>query len=58
MYPGITDIDELVATFMEAEDDNFSLFNYVNELNGEVDKLEVVSLSIHTSTQTYIHTHT
>ena len=33
---GITDIDELVATFIEAEDDNFSLFNYVNELNNEV----------------------
>jgi predicted helicase len=33
---GITDIDELVATFIEAEDHNFSLFNYVNELNNEV----------------------
>jgi len=37
---GITDIDELVATFIEAEDHNFSLFNYVNELNKEVEKLE------------------
>jgi len=39
---GITDIDELVATFIEAEDQNFSLFNYVNELNNEVEKLEVL----------------
>ena len=33
---GISDIDELVATFIDAEDKNFSLFNYVNELNNEV----------------------
>jgi len=46
-----------VATFIEAEDDNFSLFNYVNELNGEVDKLEVISLPMHTSTHTCMHTH-
>lgn len=37
---GISDIDELVAAFIEAEDKNFSLFNYVNELNNEVEKLE------------------
>ena len=37
---GISDIDELVETFIEAEDKNFSLFNYVNELNNEVEKLE------------------
>lgn len=29
-----------VTTFIEAEDKNFSLFNYVNELNNEVEKLE------------------
>jgi len=32
---GITDIDELVTTFIAAEDQNFSLFNFVNELNQE-----------------------
>jgi coiled-coil domain-containing protein 63/114 len=37
---GIKDIDELVTTFIEAEDQNFALFNYVNELNAEVEKLE------------------
>ena len=33
---GISKIDELVNTFIDAEDQNFSLFNYVNELNNEV----------------------
>ena len=43
---GISDIDELevidqlVATFIEAEDRNFSLFNFVNELHQEQEKLE------------------
>lgn len=37
---GITDIDELVRTFIKNEDHNFSLFNYVNEQNNEVEKLE------------------
>jgi len=35
-------IDELVATFIEAEDQKLSLFNYVNELNNEVEKIEVL----------------
>jgi uncharacterized membrane protein YgcG len=37
---GISDIDELVTTFIQNEDQNFSLFNYVNEQNNEVEKLE------------------
>ena len=37
---GISDIDELVTTFINAEDQNFALFNYVNELNAECEKLE------------------
>ena len=40
MATGITDIDELVTTFIAAEDQNFSLFNFVNELNQEQEKLE------------------
>ena len=36
----ITDIEVIVETFIEAEDRNFSLFNYVNELTMEVEKLE------------------
>ncbi|KAK3273593.1 Outer dynein arm protein 1 [Cymbomonas tetramitiformis] len=37
---GITDIEELVIAFISSEDQNFSLFNYANELNQEVEKLE------------------
>lgn len=36
----ILDVDELVTTFVSAEDPNFALFNFVNELNGECEKLE------------------
>lgn len=37
---GITDIEELVKTFIKNEDHNFSLFNYVNEQNNEIEKYE------------------
>merc|ERR1711920_354714 len=37
---GICDIDELVQNFLLAEDTNFSLFKYNNELNADIEKLE------------------
>lgn len=37
---GITEVDELVRTFIKNEEHNFSLFNYVNEQNNEIEKLE------------------
>eukprot|EP00002_Diphylleia_rotans_P019328 TRINITY_DN3741_c0_g1_i5.p1 TRINITY_DN3741_c0_g1~~TRINITY_DN3741_c0_g1_i5.p1 ORF type:complete len:543 (+),score=158.28 TRINITY_DN3741_c0_g1_i5:62-1690(+) len=37
---GISDIDEFVNAFIKVEDQNFSLFNFVNELNNEIEKLE------------------
>lgn len=37
---GISDIDELVNTFINAEDENYRLFKYVDELNQEIQKLE------------------
>lgn len=37
---GITDIDELVQTFVNAEDQNFTLFNYANDLTAQQEKLE------------------
>lgn len=37
---GIGNIDELVTAFINAEDQNFTLFNYVNDLNKEMEKLE------------------
>lgn len=36
----ISDIVELVSTFIEVEDQNFSLFNFVNDLQNETEKLE------------------
>merc|ERR1711988_351518 len=37
---GISDIEELVSTFCKNEEQNFSLFNYVNEQTNEIEKLE------------------
>lgn len=37
---GIYDINELVSKFLEAEEQNFSLFNYVNDINSEIERLE------------------
>ena len=44
------DIDAIVERFMEAEDANISLFNYVNEVNAEVEKLEEQIAEIKAST--------
>ncbi|GMH50060.1 hypothetical protein TrRE_jg8223, partial [Triparma retinervis] len=40
-HTNLTDVDEIVTTFLEAEEKNFSLFNYVNELNSDIEKLEM-----------------
>ena len=37
---GCQDIDDLVTRFLEAEEQNFSLFNYVNGINSEIERLE------------------
>merc|ERR1719265_33364 len=37
---GISDIDELVQNFIDAEDQNFSLFNFNNQLSDDIEKLE------------------
>lgn len=39
---GINTIDELVEKFLQAEDKNFRLFNFVNHTNSEIERLEVV----------------
>ena len=38
-------IPHQVEKFLSSEDNNFSLFNYVNELNNEIEKLEVCSVA-------------
>lgn len=37
---GIDDLEQLVTSFIKKEDQNFSLFNYVNEQSNEIEKLE------------------
>merc|ERR1719472_489282 len=37
---GICDIDELVQNFINAEDQNFTLFKYNNELSADIEKLD------------------
>lgn len=50
---GITDIDKLVTKFIEVEDKNFALFNYVNELNGEMELLQEQIQQIHTNIEQF-----
>mmetsp|Transcript_25602 Transcript_25602/g.36081 ORF Transcript_25602/g.36081 Transcript_25602/m.36081 type:complete len:510 (+) Transcript_25602:33-1562(+) len=49
----ITDIDELVQTFISAEDQNFSLFNYVNDKSNEIERLEEQIASIKKEIEKY-----
>ena len=37
---GISSVEEIVTTFIKAEEQNISLFNYVNMLNSEIDMIE------------------
>lgn len=37
---GIQSVDEIITRFLEAEEQNFSLFNYVNDVNSEIERLE------------------
>ena len=37
---GGEDVDLIIETFVKKEEQNFALFNYVNELNSDVEKLQ------------------
>ena len=37
---GISSIEEIVTTFIKAEEQNYSLYNYVNMLNSEIDMID------------------
>jgi chromosome segregation ATPase len=43
---GISSIDEIVTTFIKAEEQNYSLYNYVNILNNDIDTIEEQNKSI------------
>jgi hypothetical protein len=44
---GITRIEDLVEAFVTAEDQSFSMFNFVNELNQEAERLEEQAVVLH-----------
>ena len=50
---GIHDIEELVQTFITHEDQNFSLFNYVNEQQNEIEKLEEIITDLKSEERKY-----
>lgn len=50
---GISDIDQLVKQFIENEDRNFKMFNYLNELNGEIEKGEEAIAELKMETEKY-----
>ena len=37
---GISSVEEIVTTFIKAEEQNYSLFNCVNMLNSDIDTIE------------------
>ena len=49
---GEDDLDLLVERFIEVEDRNFALFNYVNEQNNEIEKLNEEIQSVSTNFDT------
>jgi hypothetical protein len=49
----ISDLDLLVDKFIETEDKNFALFNYVNELNNEIEMLHEEIQEIEVSIETF-----
>jgi hypothetical protein len=43
---GISSVEEIVTTFIKAEEQNYSLFNYVNMLNSDIDTIETKNNAI------------
>ena len=43
---GISSNDEIVTTFIKAEEQNYSLYNYVNTLNSEIDMIDDMNKTI------------
>jgi len=50
---GIASTEEIVTTFIKAEEQNYSLYNYVNMLNSEIDMIE--EQNKHIETEIRIH---
>merc|ERR1711916_323846 len=50
---GMKDVNELVTNFLNAEEKNFSLFNYVNDVNTEIERLEHSTASMRNQIEKY-----
>lgn len=50
---GIKNIEEIVTTFVKTEEQNYSLYNYVNMLNNEIDSIAEQNQIIHESIRTH-----
>ena len=50
---GISDIDQLVRLFIENEDQNFKMFNYLNELNMEIERGDEVISELRSETEKF-----
>ena len=50
---GMNDVNELVTNFLNAEEKNFSLFNYVNDVNTEIERLEHSTASMRNQIEKY-----
>ena len=48
---GISSVEEIVTTFIKAEEQNYSLYNYVNMLNSEIDMIEEQNKNIEAEIQ-------
>ncbi|KAJ0396009.1 hypothetical protein ATCC90586_003457 [Pythium insidiosum] len=49
----IDDLEQLVTSFIKKEDQNFSLFNYVNEQSNEIEKLEELLVELRDEERKY-----
>ena len=54
---GIASVDEIVTTFIKAEEQNISLFNYVNMLNSEIDMIEEQNRNINEELKRHAELH-
>eukprot|EP00903_Cladosiphon_okamuranus_P020625 g18935.t1 len=50
---GMTNVSDMVNNFLQAEEKNFSLFNFVNELNSEIERLELMIAETKNSIEKY-----
>ena len=50
---GIGSIEEIVTTFIKADEQNYSLYNYVNQINSEIDMIEEQNKQIEEEIQSH-----